>query len=61
MNQEQENMLKDMDFYHKRENIRKTINEYRVDSLKTASKKVVHKAGEFLGKKPADVVTQVKQ
>ena len=32
-----------------------------LDSLKTASKKVVHKAGEFLEKKPADVVTQVKR
>ena len=30
----------------------------RLDSLKTASKKVVHKAGEFLGNKIADAVTK---
>ena len=29
-----------------------------LDSLKTTSKKVVHKAGEFLGKKIADAVTK---
>ena len=34
------NMLKDMDFYHLRENIE------NIDALKTTSKKVVHKAAE---------------
>ena len=29
-----------------------------LDSLKTASKKVVYKAGEFLGNKTADAVTK---
>ena len=29
-----------------------------LDSLKTASKTVVHKAGEFLGNKTADAVTK---
>ena len=29
-----------------------------LDSLKTASKKIVHKAGEFLGNKTADAVTK---
>ena len=31
-----------------------------LDSLKTASKKVVHKTGEFLGNKIADAVTKSK-
>ena len=31
-----------------------------LDAVKTASKKVVHKAGEFLGKKLADRVTKSK-
>ena len=44
-------MLKDIDFYHWRENT-------GLDSLKTVSKKVVHKAGEFLGNKIADTVTK---
>ena len=43
-----------MDFSHLLENIKT-----RVDSLKTASKKVVHKAGEFLGNKTADAVTKL--
>ena len=29
-----------------------------LDSLKTASKNVIHKAGEFIGNKSADVVTK---
>ena len=29
-----------------------------LDSLKTVSKKVVHKPGEFIGKKTADAVSQ---
>ena len=32
--------------------------EAGLDSLKTTSKKVVHKAGEFIGNKIADVVTK---
>ena len=31
-----------------------------VDAVKTASKKVVHKAGEFVGNKTADLVTKSK-
>ena len=30
----------------------------RLDSLKTASKEVVHKAGEYLGNKSTDAVTK---
>ena len=55
-------MLKDMDLYHLQEIFLKNIeNSYwtqGLDSLKTASKKVVHKAaeatGEFIGNKMAD-------
>ena len=43
-NQEQENMLKDMDFYHLLENIKKLMDT-RLDPVETASKKVAHKAG----------------
>ena len=46
-----------MKFYHSRE-ILKTSIEYRTRSLKTASKKVVHNAGEFLGNEIADTVTK---
>ena len=38
-----------------RENIKKLLDTV-LDFLKTASKKVVHKAGEVLGNKIADVV-----
>ena len=31
-----------------------------VDAVKTASKKVVHKSGEFAGNKTADLVTKSK-
>ena len=55
-------MLKDMDLYHLQEIFLKNIeNSYwtqGLDGLKTASKKVVHKApeatGEFIGNKMAD-------
>ena len=50
-------MLKDMSFYHLREKIKKLLDR-GLDSLKTASKKVVHKTGEFLGNKIADVMTK---
>ena len=38
----------DMDFYHLRENIKRQLLDTGLDSLKTASKKVVHKSSEFL-------------
>ena len=39
-----------MDFYHLQENIKKQLLDKGLD----ASKKVVHKAGEFIGNKTAD-------
>ena len=45
-------MLKDLDFYHLQENIK--LLDTRLD----ASKKVVHKAGEFMGNKIAYAVTK---
>ena len=45
-------MLKDMDFYHLQENIKKQLLDKGLD----ASKKVVHKAGEFIGNKTADAI-----
>ena len=38
--------------------IYKQLLDTGLDSLETASKKVVHKAGEFLGNKIADTVTK---
>ena len=32
----------------------------RLDALKTAFKKIVHKTGEFLGNKIADAVTELR-
>ena len=58
MNQEQENMLKGINFYHLQENIKKQLLNTHLDAVKTASKKVVHKAGELLGNKIADTVKQ---
>ena len=46
-----------MDFYYLKENIKKQLLDTRLDAV-TASKKVVHKAGEFLGNKTADAVTK---
>ena len=37
---------------------KKQLLDTGIDSLKIASKKVVHKAGEFLGNKIADPVTK---
>ena len=51
-------MLKDMDFYHLRENIKKQLLNTGLDSLKTAFRKEVHKAAEFIGNKIADTVTK---
>ena len=45
-----------MDFYYLQENIKKQILDTGLDSLKTASKRVVHRAGEYLGNKVADAV-----
>ena len=45
-----------MDFYYLQENIKKQLLDTGLDSLKTASKKVVHRAGEYLGNKAADAV-----
>ena len=47
-----------MDFYHLRENIKKQLLNTGLDSLKTAFRKEVHKAGEFIGNKIADTVTK---
>ena len=44
-------MLKDMDFYHMREIYKKQSLDAGIDSIKTASKRVVQKAGEYLGNK----------
>ena len=38
---------------------KKQLLDARLDSLKTASKKVVHKAGEFFGNKIADQITNL--
>ena len=42
--------LKDIGFYHLREHIKKQLLDTGLDSLKTASEKVVHKAGEYFRK-----------
>ena len=47
-----------MDFYHLRENIKKQLLNTGLDSLKTAFRKEVHKAAEFIGNKIADTVTK---
>ena len=59
--QEQENMFKNMDFYHLLENIKKQLLDTGLDSLKAASEKVVHKASEFLGNKTADALTKLNK
>ena len=41
-----------MDFYHLQENIKKPLLDKALD----VSKKVVHKAGEFIGNKTADAI-----
>ena len=46
--QEQENILKDMDFFHFHKNMKTNIT----------SKKVFHKAGKFIRNKIADAVTR---
>ena len=39
---------------------KKQLLDTGVDAVKTASKKVVHKPGEFVGNKTADLVTKSK-
>ena len=46
-------MLKDMYLYHFWE-----LLDTRLDSLKTAPKNIVHKAGQVLENKPEDAVTK---
>ena len=53
--QEHQSMLKDMDFYHSRDN-NKTITER--DALKSACRKVVYETGAILGNKTADTVSK---
>ena len=50
-------MLENIDFYHLQKNIKKLLDT-GLDAVKTASKKVAHKAIEFLGNKIADAVTK---
>ena len=49
-----------MNFHHLRENIKKIIGyDYCIQyAIKTAPKKIVYKAGEFIGNKIADAVTK---
>ena len=47
-----------MNFYHLHENIKKKFMDKGLGSIKTASKKVAHEAGEFLRNKTADTVTK---
>ena len=45
-----------MDFYHLQEN--KELLDTGLDAVETVSKKVVHKASEFLGNETGDAVTK---
>ena len=51
-------MLKDIGFYHLQENIKKKLLDAGLDAVKTAFKKLVHKAGEYFGNKIVDAVTK---
>ena len=53
-------IYKEHEFYHLQENIKKQLLDTGLYSLKTASKKVVHKVGKFLGSKIADTATMIK-
>ena len=55
-NPEHENTLRDMDFYHLK--YKKQLLDRGLDSLKYASKKVVHKVSEFIRNKMSDTVTK---
>ena len=50
-------MLQDMYCYHLEKNIKKQLFDTGLDSVKTASKKVVHQTVEFFGNKIAYAVT----
>ena len=50
-------MLKDMEFLSFARKYKKLLDT-GLDAVKTTSKKVVHKAGEFTGNKIADEVTK---
>ena len=50
-----------MDFYHLQKKYKKKLLDSSLDALNTASKKVVHKAGEFLGNKIAVSVTELNR
>ena len=52
-------MLKDIDFSHLLENIKKQFLDTGIDALKFASEKLVHEAGGFIGNKVADTVTKL--
>ena len=49
-----------MNFYQLLENKKKRLLDTALDSLKTASKKVVHQTSEFLGNKIADEIVKPK-
>ena len=50
-----------MDFYHLQKKYKKKLLDSSLDALNTASKKVVHKASEFLGNKIAVSVTELNR
>ena len=51
--------VKGYDFLSFVRKYKKQLLDIGLDSLKTASKKVVHTSGKFLGKKIADAVTKL--
>ena len=51
-------MLKDIYFYNFQENFFKKPTDTRLKPIKTATKKVTHKAVEFIGNKIADSLTR---
>ena len=51
-------IYKEHEFYHLQENIKNNYWIQDFNFLKTASKKVVHKVGKFLGSKIADTATK---
>ena len=50
--------VKEHEFLSFARKYKKQLLYIRLDSLKAASKKEIHKAGEFLGNKVADTVTK---
>ena len=50
--------VKEYEFLSFARKYKKQLLYIRLDSLKAASKKEIHKAGEFLGNKVADTVTK---